>query len=284
MDIFLLQFLNGIGTGMIYFLIAVGLSVVFGIMHFLNIAHGSLYTLGAYLGFQVIQSTGSFWLALLLAPVALAILMLLCQPGLRRLQQLSPTFQILSTLGIALIVQELVMLQWGSIGKQVAVPALLRGALQIGELDYPKYRLFIIALASGLSFVLWLLLERTRFGAILRAGTESQDMISLLGVDIRRVFAWTFALGAWLAGLAGVLAAPIRGVEPFMGIEALSVAFVVVVIGGIGSFSGALLAALLIGIVQSEMTVVWSAGANIMIYVAMAAVILLRPRGLMGRA
>lgn len=284
MGIYLLQFLNGIGTGMIYFLIAVGLSVVFGIMHFLNVAHGSLYTLGAYLGFAVISSAGSFWLALLIAPVALAAFMLVAQPGLRRLQRLSTTFQILATLGIALIIQELVMLQWGNIGKHVAVPELLRGAVQFGELDYPRYRLFVIALAGGLSLGLWLLLERTKFGAILRAGTESQDMVSLLGVDIRRVFAWAFALGAWLAGLAGVLVAPIRGIDPFMGVEALTVAFVVVVIGGIGSFSGALLAALLIGIVQSEMSVVWSAGANIMIYVAMAAVILLRPRGLMGRA
>lgn len=284
MDIYFLQLINGFGNGMLYFLIAVGLSVVFGIMHFLNIAHGSLYLLGAYFCYAIVEATGSFWLALLFAPVALAVLAWLAQPGLRRLQRLSTVFQILATLGIALIIQELVILQWGNVGKHVATPELLRGVVQLGDIVYPKYRLFVVALAGTLALVLWLLLERTRFGAVLRAGTESQDMVSLLGMDIQKVFAFTFALGAFLAGMAGVLVAPIRGVEPFMGNEALAIAFVVVVIGGIGSFSGALVAALLIGVVQSMMTVLWSTGASIVTYVAMAAVILLMPRGLMGRA
>lgn len=284
MNIYVLQLLNGLGNGMIYFLIAIGLSVVFGIMHFLNIAHGVLYLLGAYLCYAIVDATGSFWLALFVAPVAIAALVWLAHPALRGLQALNLNFQILSTLGIALIVQELVVLYWGEIGKHVATPAALQGAIQMGVIVYPKYRLFVIGVAGALALVLWVLLEKTRFGAVLRAGTESQDMTSLLGIDIQVVFAFTFALGAWLAAVAGVLAAPIRGVEPFMGNEALMIAFVVVVIGGIGSFSGALVAAVLIGVVQSLMTALWSSGANIMIYVAMAAVILLMPRGLMGRA
>ncbi len=284
MNIYILQLLNGLGNGMIYFLIAIGLSVVFGIMHFLNIAHGVLYLLGAYLCYAIVDATGSFWLALIVAPAAIAALVWFAHPALRRLQALSINFQILSTLGIALIVQELVVLYWGEIGKHVATPSALQGAVQMGIIAYPKYRLFVIGVAGALALVLWVLLEKTRFGAVLRAGTESQDMTSLLGIDVQIVFAFTFALGAWLAAVAGVLAAPIRGVEPFMGNEALMIAFVVVVIGGIGSFSGALVAALLIGVVQSLMTALWSSGANIMIYVAMTAVILLMPRGLMGRA
>ena len=285
MTLYLIQVCNGVGIGMIYFLIAVGLSIIFGIMNFVNFAHGAFYLLGAYLCYTLVAATGSFWVALLTAPLLVGVGGWLGERYvLSRLYGAPQMFQILVTLGLALVIQELVVIIWGPIGEHVGAPDALRGVLIVGNFAYPKYRLFVIGLTAALALGLWLLLERTTYGAILRAGTESTEMVSLLGIDVFRIFSLTFALGAFLAGLAGVLAAPIRGADPFMGPEALAIAFVVVVIGGMGSFAGALAAGLLVGIVQSVMSSLWSEGANLMIYVAMALVILLRPRGLLGRA
>ena len=172
---------------------------------------------------------------------------------------------------------------WGPLGNSVPTPDVLQGVVTWGDFVYPKYRLFVIGFTSVLAVLLWWVLEGTRLGSAVRAGSESTEMVSLLGINVFRVFSLVFALGAGTAALAGVLAAPIRGAEPFMGVEALSVAFVVVVIGGLGSFGGALVGGLLIGIVQSLMSTLWPPGASLMIYVAMAAVLLLRPHGLLGR-
>jgi branched-chain amino acid transport system permease protein len=163
------------------------------------------------------------------------------------------------------------------------VPAALDGVVMWGSFIYPKYRLFLIGFTAVFAAVLWWLLEGTRLGSAVRAGSESSEMVSLLGINVFRVFSLAFALGAGTAALAGVLAAPVRGVDPFMGIEALGIAFVVVVIGGMGSFAGALVGGLVIGIVQSLMSTIWPEGARLMIYVAMAAVLLMRPHGLLGR-
>lgn len=285
MSLYLIQICNGIGIGMIYFLLAVGLSIIFGIMGFVNFAHGAFYLLGAYLCYAVAVATGNFWLALVIAPVLVGAGGWLGERYLlHHLYRAPHMYQILVTLGVALVIQEIVVMIWSPVGKNIATPELLQGVLVYGSFAYPKYRLFVIAFSALLACALWLLLERTTYGAILRAGTESTEMVSLLGIDVFRIFSLTFALGAFLAGLAGVLAAPIHGAEPFMGPDALAVAFVVVVIGGMGSFSGALVGGLLIGIVQSVMSSLWSEGANLMIYVAMALVILLLPRGLLGRA
>mgnify|MGYP001203497685 CR=1 FL=1 len=188
------------------------------------------------------------------------------------------------TVGFALVVQEIVIIIWGPLGDSVAVPELLNGVVMWGSFVHPKYRLFVIGFSAVLAVVIWYVLEGTRLGSVVRAGSESTEMVSLLGMNVFGIFSLVFGLGVGLAALAGVLAAPIRGVSPFMGVEALGVAFVVVVVGGLGSFSGALVGGLLIGIVQSLMSTVWPEGASLMIYVAMAAVLLLRPNGLLGRA
>lgn len=285
MSLYLFQALNGIGLGMIYFLISVGLTIIFGLLNFVNFAHGAYYLLGSYLCFTLVSLTGNFWLALIVAPVAVAMLAWVTEKTLiRRAYHLPHTFHILITLGIALIIQELSIAVWGPIGKTVAVPDVLSGVFRMGDFFYPKYRLFVILFTAVIALGLWLLLERTRFGALVRAGSEDAETVSLLGTHIHRLFALTFALGVGLAGLAGVLAAPIRGVHPFIGPEVLGLAFVVVVIGGMGSFSGALVGGLLVGLVQSMMTTIWPQGASLMIYGAMAVVILLRPYGLFGRA
>ncbi|MBM3107945.1 MAG: branched-chain amino acid ABC transporter permease [Pseudomonas sp.] len=285
LSLYLFQLLNGLGLGMIYFLIAVGLTIIFGLLNFVNFAHGAFFLLGAYLCYTVVALTGNFWVALLLAPLAVAALAWVVERLLiKRIYHLPHTFQILVTLGIALIIQEASVLIWGPVGKSIAVPQELRGVLIIGDFIYPYYRLFLIGFSALIGLGLWLLLERTRFGALVRAGSESTETVSLLGTNIFRLFSLTFALGVGLAGVAGVLFAPLRGAQPFVGPEILGIAFVVVVIGGMGSFGGALVGGLLVGVVQSMMTTIWPQGASLMIYGAMAAVILVRPYGLFGRA
>ncbi|WP_114946337.1 branched-chain amino acid ABC transporter permease [Microvirga calopogonii] len=283
--IYLFQVVNGIGLGMLYFLLAVGLSIIFGLLHFVNFAHGAFYLLGAYLVYDMTERGLNFWAALLVAPIIVGGLAALTESVLlRRIYHLPHTFHILVTVGLALMVQELVIILWGPVGGNVSTPDALSGVVILGDFIYPQYRLFVIGLTLVLAIGLWWLLEGTRLGAVVRAGSESTDMVSLLGIDILRVNTAVFALGAGLAGLAGALAAPIRGVEPFMGVEALGIAFVVVVIGGMGSYTGALIAGLLVGIVQSVMTTLWPEGARLMIYLGMGLVILTMPRGLLGRA
>jgi len=283
--IYLFQLVNGIGLGMLYFLLAVGLSIIFGLLHFVNFAHGAFYLLGAYLVYDMTERGLNFWGALLVAPIIVGALAALTESVLlRRIYHLPHTFHILVTVGLALMVQELVIILWGPVGGNVSTPDTLSGVVILGDFIYPQYRLFVIGLTLVLAIGLWWLLEGTRLGAVVRAGSESTDMVSLLGIDIVRVNTAVFALGAGLAGLAGALAAPIRGVEPFMGVEALGIAFVVVVIGGMGSYTGALIAGLLVGIVQSIMTTLWPEGARLMIYLGMGLVILTMPRGLLGRA
>lgn len=285
MSIYLLQIINGIGIGMLYFLMAVGLSIVFGLLGFVNFAHGAFFLLGAYFCFQLITMGFSFWWTLLLAPLVVGVLAWLAEKTLlRHIYQLPHEFHIVFTVGLALVIQEAVILQWGVIGQNIAIPSLLQGVFILGDFIYPNYRLFVIAFTIAMALLLWWVLEGTRLGAIVRAGSESTEMVSLLGLNINRIFSLVFALGAVTAGLAGVLAAPIRGVEPFMGVEALGIAFVAVVIGGMGTFWGALAGGLLVGIVQSLMSTIWPEGARLMIYVAMAAVMLLRPNGLFGRS
>lgn len=284
MSIYLLQVINGVGIGMLYFLLAVGLSIVFGLLRFVNFAHGAFYLLGAYFCFQMMRWGMSFWLALAVVPVAVGALGWLAEKVLlRHVYAKAHEFHILVTVGLALAIQELVILQWGPLGDSVAVPDLLQGVVMWGGFVYPRYRLFVIGFTAVLAALLWYVLEGTRLGSAVRAGSESTEMVSLLGTNVFRIFSLVFGLGAATAALAGVLAAPIRGAEPFMGVEALGVAFVIVVVGGMGSFGGALAGGLLIGVVQSVMSTLWPEGARLMIYVAMAAVLLLRPHGLLGR-
>ncbi|MBE7200468.1 MAG: branched-chain amino acid ABC transporter permease [Parafilimonas terrae] len=283
-QLLLFQVLNGAGIGMIYFLLSVGLTLIFGLLRFVNFAHGAFYLAAAYIAYAVVLWTGTFWWALLLGPALVALLALVVERTLlRHTYALPHEAQILITFAVALIIQEAVILLFSPLGQNVPVPAALSGIVFLGPYVYPAYRLAVVGVAAVIAVVLWLAIERTRLGSILRAGSESAEMVSLLGINVDRVFMATFALGAALAGLAGVLAAPLRGVEPFMGSEALGIAFVVVVVGGLGTLSGALVGGLLIGLIQSLMSTLWPEGAQLMIYAAMALVILVRPAGLLGR-
>jgi branched-chain amino acid transport system permease protein len=284
-QLLIFQVLNGLGIGMIYFLLSVGLTMIFGLMRFVNFAHGALYLAAAYVAYAVSLLTGSMLWAILLGPLAAGLLAVAAERLLLRHTYSMPhEAQILITFAVALVFQEVVIMIFGPQAKNVPVPDFLSGIVFLGPFVYPAYRLAIVGVSALVALLLWVALERTRFGSILRAGAESTEMVSLLGIDIHRIFMAAFGLGGALAGLAGALAAPLRGVEPFMGLEALAIAFVVVVVGGIGSFAGALLGGLLIGVVQSVMSSLWPEGARLMIYGAMALVLLTRPAGLMGRA
>jgi len=287
MALILAQFFNGISLGMIYVLMAIGLTVVFGMLNIINFAHGAVYAIGAYLAFQFSimlgQWSGSFWVAIFLSPVMAGLLGALIEVLLlRRMQAEEHVYQILLTFGLALIVQEVIIMIWGPIGKSIPMPKELAGVVDFGVFSFPDYRIFLIVFIAAICLVCWLLIEKTSYGSIIRAGTENRNMVNCLGIDIYKVFTVVFALGVGLAALAGALTLPMRGAQPVMGDTILTLCFVVVVIGGMGSFTGAILGGLIVGVVESMMALIWPPGAMLSIFAAMALVILIRPRGLLG--
>ena len=237
MNVYLLQIVNGIGVGMLYFLLAVGLSIVFGLLRFVNFAHGAFYLLGAYLCYQALQWSANFWVALAVVPLVVGAFAWSVESSCCVMYAQQHEFHILATVGSRSCCRS-ARSSRSPLGDNVPPPDALNGVVIWGGFVYPKYRLFVIAFTAVLAALLWWVLEGTRLGSTVRAGSESTEMVSLLGINVTRVFSLVFALGAATAALAGVLAAPIRGVDPFMGIEALGVAFVVVVVGGWGIFSG----------------------------------------------
>ena len=282
-SLLLSQILNGVVTGMLYALMGIGLSIITGILNIPNFAHGAMFAVGAYLIYTVLNTLGNFWLALLLAPVGVAVLGLAIEYlGIRRLYAAGHDYQLLLTFGLSLIITEGIIVVWGPVGMSQPPPPLLRGGVDLGITIYPKYRLFVMVMAGLLVLAAWLFLEKTRYGAIMRAGIEDKEMVSLLGIDIHRLFTAAFGLGAYLAGIAGALTAPIRGLNPLMGVDMLGIAFVVVALGGLGNLPGAVVAGLMIGVAQSLVALVWPEASVAVIFALMAAVLLVRPQGLFG--
>lgn len=285
MNIYVFQALNGLGLGMIYFLLSVGLSIIFGLLGFVNFAHGALFLVGAYTAMYTTQLSESFLLGLVASFVVVGALGVFAERTLlRRTYRMPHEAQILITVGLTLILTEGIVQLFGPEPQRVPVPEMLDGMLMLGPYPIPLYRAFIFVVCAMVGMGLWLLFERTLFGARVRAGNEKPEMLSLLGTRVSTVYALTFALGSGLAGLAGGLAAPLRGADPAMGLEAIVIAFVVVVLGGMGSFSGPLVGGLIIGVTQSMMSAVWPEGARLTIFLVMAAILLVRPKGLFGRA
>ena len=277
------QMLNGVVTGMLYALMGIGLSIITGILNIPNFAHGAMFAVGAYLIYSVIQVVGNFWVALVVAPLGVLLLGVLIEYlGIRPLYRAGHDYQLLLTFGLSLILTESIILVWGPIGMSQLPPPLLRGGVDLGITIYPKYRLFVMVMAGMLVLASWLFLEKTRYGAIMRAGIEDKEMVSLLGIDIHRLFTAAFGLGAYLAGISGALTAPIRGLNPFMGVDMLGIAFVVVALGGLGNLPGAIVAGVMIGLAQSLVALVWPEASVAVIFAVMAAVLLVRPQGLFG--
>lgn len=297
--LFLEQSLNSLQFGLMLFLLAAGLTLVFGIMDMINLAHGSLYMIGAYFMATFIVVTGSFWLALPLALAATAVVGAVLEVSLlRRLYERDHLTQVLATFAIILIANEVVRIVWGPQSLMLNAPAGLTGPVELpGGVYYASYRMVIIAVGAVVALMLYLLVTKTRVGMLVRAGASNREMAIAMGVNIRRLFTVVFALGAALAALAGAMLGPILAVEVGMGEHILILAFVVIVIGGIGSIRGAFVGALLVGLVDTmgralvpvafaeifSPQVASNLGpslSSILIYILMAAVLFLRPQGL----
>lgn len=281
-EFLVLQVLNGLQLSMLLFLLSVGLSVVFGMMNFINLAHGTLYMFGAYLGLSAVQAFGSFWIALALAPIGVAAIgAALYLLLFRHVRAESPMKQVLVTFALIFVGIETVRLIWGPLEQSIDAPeALSQPVMVLGE-AYPSYRLFIIALGLMVMMALYLGLERTRIGAIVRAGVDNAMMTRALGVNIDRILFFIFCLGCYLAGLAGVVAAPTGSLFPGMDMSVLILALIVVVVGGPGSLKGAAVGSLIIGMADTFGQVVIPQFASVIIYALMALVLLARPQGLL---
>ena len=282
----LIQILNSVQYGLLLFLVASGLTLIFGIMGVINLAHGSFYMIGAYLAFTLSSLTGSLWIALPLGIVLAAALGLVLEWALiSRLYRRDHLYQVLLTFGLILIFEELRSIIVGDDVHSVAIPAALAASLPLTEtLSYPVYRLFISAVCLALAGLMYVTIQKTRFGMMIRAAASNPEMATSLGLDIRWIHALVFAAGVALAAFAGMIAAPVSSVFPGMGNQVLIVCFVIVVIGGIGSLKGALIAALLIGFADTFGKVLLPDYASIAVYLLMAVVLLFRPLGLFGRA
>jgi branched-chain amino acid transport system permease protein len=275
-------FVNGIVLGLLYVLMALGLSIIFGMIGVVNMAHGVLYMLGAYATVTVASHTG-FFPALVLSPVLVALVgMTIESLFLRTLYKGDPALGLLFTFGLAMLLEQLVRVVWGTQGLPFQIPEGLRGALTFGPIIYSKYRYFIVGCALAVVGGLWLFLEKTPVGLIVRAGSRDPDMVRALGINLKPVFTLVFGLGAAMAAVSGALNSALAGVEPAMGTNTGTAAFVVVVIGGLGSFWGAVMAGLMVGEVVSFSILFWPPMAEASMFALMIVVLLARPRGLFG--
>ncbi len=278
-QLILMQLLSGTVLGAVLVMTALGFTIIFGMLGIVNFAHGALFMIGAYAGL------GSFWWALLVAPIAVGTLGLLIERFLiRPLYHRPPEASILLTFGLGYVLVEAVRIVFGNDGIPFSPPPSLAGVVNLGIGYFPIYRLFIIVVVALILALLWLVLERTRFGLIVRAGARDPQIMRVLGVDMRRLWFLIFGLGVSLTALGGVLAAPMRSVSPEMGTIVLAEAFVVTVIGGLGSIAGAVVAGILVGLVVSITSLIAPEMATISMFALMALILLIRPQGLFGRA
>lgn len=275
-----LQALNALQLSMLLFLLSIGLTVIFGLMHFVNLAHGALYALGAYFAASV-AAVGGYWAGFFLAPVAVAGVGVLLYSGLiQRMRKSGPMAQVLVTFGLIFALLDITRMVWGDLALGLEVPAILAGRVALLGVDYPAYRLFIIALGLAIFAVLAFVLSRTQIGAMIRAGVDNDAMAACLGINVERLFFIVFCVGCALAGLAGAVAAPLLSVTPDMGLQILIPTLIVIVIGGLGSLKGAIAGSLIFGFVQTFGAVLAPQLASVLIYALLAAVLVIRPVGL----
>jgi branched-chain amino acid transport system permease protein len=275
--------LNGVSLGLLFALIALGFMLIVGVMEVINLAHGSLFALGAYVAVTLMGWKLSYAAAFLLAPLAVGAFGMLLELCLRRTYGKDPLYGLLLTFGAALVIEELIRLLWGSNEKQLVLPAALNGAVFIGGLIYAKYRFFACLTAIGMILLLWLFLEKTPYGAMVKAGAHDAEMVRALGINLPKLRLFVFALGTALAAVAGIVMAPIWGIRPHVGVDAVIPAFVIIVLGGVGSFWGAVLAGLMVGIVVGLTGAYASEWSLLSMYLLLIALVTFRARGLLGK-
>ena len=283
---FLIQMLNGIQYGFLLFLVASGLTLIFGIMGIINLAHGAFYMLGAYLVYWLVGITDNLFFAILLSlSIMLVVGFLVERVAISFLYKRDHLYQVLLTYGLILIFNELQKILWGTNFNSVPIPGVLSGAVPLTENQvYPVYRLFISVVCMIIAAGMYLLISKTRLGMKIRAGASNREMVQALGINVSQLFAVVFSLGATLAAFAGMIAAPVSSVYPGMGDQILIVSFVVVVIGGIGSVKGAFIGAMLIGLADTFGKVLLPDFASVAVYATMAVILIWRPQGLFGKA
>jgi len=277
------QAIHGVAYGMVLFLVASGLTIIFGMMDILNLAHAAFFMLSAYFCYQFLTMTGSFWAALLLAPLATAFFGIILERFfLRKIHAYGLMSQLVLTVGVALVILASVKIFWGTESLPVKIPPVLTGLIKLGGLDYPIYRLFIIGLSLVVLVIMALLLYKTRIGKIVRAAVSDADMVNSLGINIPLVFTFVFGVGIWLAGIAGVAIAPILTVFPGLEAQMGMDAFVVVITGGFGSLAGAFIVSIIFGLLSSFGVQFVSSLAPVLMFAFMAIVLAIKPTGLFG--
>ncbi|KKB34071.1 branched-chain amino acid ABC transporter permease [Bacillus thermotolerans] len=285
MDILGAQLVNGLSYGLLLFIITCGLSLIFGILGVLNLAHGSLYMFGAYIAYSLTATyTQSFWTALIVAPIIVALIALVVERVLLRpTYHLGHLSQVLLTFGLAYVFHDIASFIWGSNVLSITVPTALAGSFAIFGQTFPVYRLAVIAIGLVIAILLWFVQEKTKWGAIIRAGLSDKEMIGGLGVNIKLVFTTVFVIGGLLAGFGGVIAAPVLGIYPSMEFETLILALVVLVIGGLGSISGTLVASILVGLVETFSRFLVPELSMFLVFGLMAVILVAKPNGLLGK-
>ena len=282
-DQLILLILNALSLAVLYILVASGLAVIFGMTDIINFAHGVLYMLGAYFAMQIIDVTGSFYVALVVAPLAVGVVGILMERyTLNKIYDRGPLYHILITFGFVLIITDLVRWIWGPGYQNYRAPDFISGSMDVGPVVYPRYYIFTIIVGSFLAGVTWMLFRYSKFGLIIRAGAQDRATVRLMGVDIANYFTLVFALGCVLAGAAGVLAGPRLSVEPEMGNAMLIIAFIIVIVGGLGSFGGAVVAAIIIAFLETLTAMYVSTLTGYTVYLAMLAILVFRPEGIWG--
>jgi len=277
------QVFNGISLGGLLFFLASGLTLIFGLMRIVNLAHGAFYLVGGYIGYSTVARTGNFWLGMAAAATAIAVLGVGTERVLLRRLRGQELAEVLLTVGIATVLGDASLAIWGGDPKSIAVPGFLRGSVQIGDIVYPRFRLFVTALALAVGVGLYLLQQRTKVGAIIRAGVDDRETVAALGININRVFTGVFVVGALLAGAAGVIGGAFLSLLPGSDTDILLLSLVVVIIGGLGSLPGAALGSLIVGLIDVFGTSQVPQLASFIIFAPMALVLILRPAGLLGR-
>lgn len=280
------QFISGATFGMVLFLLALGLVLIFGVLRVINFAHGSLYMLGAFLGYFIWEwlrgMAFSFWISAVLTGFLVAVLGLILEFLLRPIYQREHGDQILFTYGFVLIIGDLVKMLWGGQYRSVPRPPGLEGRVEVGGIVLPTYNLLLIGVGALSGILLWVLLTRTKLGKIIRAAVADREMVGLLGIRLPRLFAAVFGIGAFLAGAAGLLAAPLGSIGTGMDVEIIVAVFAVVIVGGMGSFLGAALASLIIGEVYAFGILILPQAAQVFMFLVMVVVLIVRPQGLLG--
>ncbi|TSD83779.1 branched-chain amino acid ABC transporter permease [Mycobacterium sp. KBS0706] len=279
------QLLLGLINGSFYALLSLGLAVIFGLLNVINFAHGAQYMLGAFAAWMLLNFLGiGYWPALVLAPIAVAITGIVLEKlFLSRLYRLDPLYGLLLTFGVTLMLEGLFRSLYGTSGQPYSPPAMLTGAVNLGFMVLPIYRGWVVLASVVICFATWFVIEKTPLGATLRAATENPTLVQAFGINVPRMITLTYAFGVGLAGLAGVLAAPVYQVSPLMGSNLIIVVFAVVVIGGMGSIMGAIVTGFALGIFEGLTKVFYPPASNIVVFVIMALVLLVRPAGLFGR-